>query len=135
MDAEHWVHWLLATQTFVLVLSMLWTFAMTLTHGVVLLTLVPATFVALSGWLTAAWRKERQWAWFVAAILFGMRFAGNLLDAATGTTGWLTVALLLFDGLLLAFLFHRDSFARARGTQSRVPGALVRHHVRVDPRS
>ena len=121
MDAEHWVHRLLATQTFVLVLLTLWTVADGLAHGLVVLTVIPATFVGLSGWLTAAWRKRRPWAWWVATILFGMRFAGSGLGLLAGDVSWLNSALLVFDGLLLAYLFHPAG--RARIDQPMAPPA------------
>ena len=112
MDAEHRVHRLLAWQTFVLVLITLWSVAMGLVHGFLLLALLPATSTALSGWLTAAWRKKRPWAWWVPTILFGMRFAGNGLALLTGDVSWLSAALLVFDGFLLTFLWHPDCRAR-----------------------
>jgi hypothetical protein len=112
VDAVHWVHWLLCTQTFVRVLITLWTAALGLAHGVVLFAVIPATLVGLSGWLTAAWRRERPWAWWVATILFGMRFGANGLALLAGDVSWLSAAQLVFDGLLLAFLFHPVSRAR-----------------------
>jgi hypothetical protein len=135
VDAEHWVHRLLATQTFVLVLVTVWTFAMGLGHGLVLLTVFPATMVALSGWLTAAWRKERPWAWYVAAILFGMRFAGSLSAVLGGTVSWVSVALLVFDGLLLVNLFHPNGRARIERSSARVQGADADPRAWVEPRS
>src|SRR5688572_23662356 len=108
VDAEHWAHWLLATQTFVLVLVTLWVFATGWTYGAAAAAVIPATLVGLSGWLTAAWRKERPWAWWVATILFGMRFVGSWQALLDGDGSWLGSALLVFDGLLLTYLFHPD---------------------------
>ena len=104
--------WLLCTQTFVLVLITLWTVALGLAHGVVLFAVIPATLVGLSGWLTAAWRRERPWAWRVATILFGMRFGENGLVLLAGDVSWLSAAQLVFDGLLLAFPSHPVCRAR-----------------------
>ena len=112
VDAVHWVHWLLCTQTFVLVLLTLWTAALGLAHGFVLFAVIPATLVGLSGWLTAAWRRERPGAWWVATILFGMRFGANGLALLAGDVSWLERGALVFDGLLLAFLFHPVCRAR-----------------------
>jgi hypothetical protein len=124
VDAEHRVHRLLCTQTFVLVLITLWAIAVGLTHGFVLLAVLPATLVGLSGWLTAAWRRERPWAWWVATILFGIRFAADGLALLAGDVSWLSSAQLIFDGLLLAYLSHPD--CRARIDPPVAPGGRCR---------
>jgi hypothetical protein len=134
-DAERWAHRLLATQTFVLVLFTLWTFAAGLAHGLVLLAVVPATLMALSGWLTGAWGKERPWAWYVATILFGMRFAANLFAVLGGQVSWVSAALLVFDGLLLLFLLHPSSRARITGAAAPAPRVDAGWRTGVEPRS
>ena len=121
LDAQHWVHRLLGVQTFLLVLVTMWALAMGLAHGFLWLAVLPAVFVALSGWLTAAWRRERRWAWWVATILTGMRFSGGLLALLGGDVSWVGLLLLVFDGVLLAFLFHPDSFARVKGPAAAAP--------------
>jgi hypothetical protein len=135
VDAERWAHWLLATQTFVLVLFTLWTLLSGWLHGLVLLAAVPAILMGLSAWLTAAWRKEEQWAWYVATILCGMRVVGNLTGVLAGTASWSTFALVVFDGLLLTFLCHPDSFARVRGPRAPAPGASIQAQTWADRRS
>lgn len=110
--AEHWVHRLLATQTFVLVLVTLWLLLTGWALGLAFLAVIPAVYVGLSGWMTAAWRRGRPWAWWVATVLSGMRVVGSLVALLEGDASWLDAALLVFDGVLLAFLFHPDGRAR-----------------------
>jgi hypothetical protein len=112
VDAEHWVHRLLQTQTFLLTLWTMWTFVVGLASGFVVATLIPASIVALSGWLTSAWRRERAWAWWVATVLVCVSCVRTGLALIGGATSWQTPVLLVFDGLLLLFLLHPDSRAR-----------------------
>jgi hypothetical protein len=123
VDAEHRVHWLLCTQTFVLVLFTLWVFADGWAHDLELFALFPAMLVAFSGWLTAAWRRGRAWAWGVATILVGLRFVGTVLSLLDGELSWLGWALFVFDGLLLAYLFHPKSRARLQPPAAQTVGA------------
>ncbi len=60
------------------------TFLARLLHGFLPLTLLPASLVALSGWLTAAWRLERAWAWYVGAILAALRLESVFLALLDG---------------------------------------------------
>ena len=119
VDAVHRVHWLLCLQTFLLVLPTVWVLGNGMVHGFVVAAVIPGAFVALSGWLTAAWRKGRPWAWWVATILSGLRLAETVLGALEGDLSWLGSVLLVFDGLLLAHLFHPA--CRARILSSAVP--------------
>ena len=135
VDAEHWVHRLLATQTFVLVLFTLWAVLGGWVHGLLLLATIPAALMGLSAWLTAAWRKERPWAWYVATILAGMRFEGNLMGLLVGSVSVLTAALLVFDGLLLVLLLHPDSFARVKVPRASASGAAVQVQALAEQRS
>jgi hypothetical protein len=123
VDAEHRVHWLLGTQTFALVLFTLCVFADGWAHDLELFALFPAMLVAFSGWLTAAWRRGRAWAWGVASILGGLRFVGTVLSLLDGQLWWLGRTLLVFDGLLLAYLLHPRSRARLRPPAVQTVGA------------
>ena len=112
LDAEHWVLRLLRAQTFLLSLWTVWALSGTWLAGVVWLTLFPAAVTALWGWVASGWRRERPWAWWVAAVFAGMRFAGFGSGLLAGTLPWPLLAVLAFDALLLTILFHRDARAR-----------------------
>ncbi len=112
VDAERWVHRLLAMQTSVLTLWTAGTFLLGLLHGFLPLPLLPASLVALSGWLTAAWRLERAWAWYVAAILAALRLESVFLALLDGDLPFLLWGVPAFDALLLVYLLHPDCRAR-----------------------
>ena len=114
LDASRWVSVVLVG----LVLWMAWQTLRVAFLGwlsslaALLLALVPAALAAAGAVLAAAWRREREWAWFALVVLCGLHLllsGGLLLRDGPSVASVLGAAIPI---VLLVLAVHPDSRSR-----------------------
>jgi hypothetical protein len=131
-DAEHWVHQLGMLQTTVLTLATLWAATAGFLAGALWVAVIPGAAASLTGWLTAAWRRDERWSWPAWSVLSGVGAVVTAGPLAGGQLSWAAAGGFVVNAPMLVLLFHPDSRARFAGPDPAVgpaPGRAAERHA------